>query len=195
MTCWISSNARALNWLAFGIEAASERVRDDVDKGFGQEEIFRTLEKVRAAALTSLPTTSSGCLRTIWRACRQLLTWRWSSIASSPTFIQQWRIPALSFIISQSKRAGRCRKNGPAILSTPLILYLYRPNTCQGEKCWRVRDHAFHTYFSNQRYLDMVTQKFGLETAKHIRQMASHNLERKHIPSQASEPNGVVGQH
>src|SRR4029077_1142038 len=35
------------NWLAFGIEAASERVRDDVDKGFGQEEIFRTIEKVR----------------------------------------------------------------------------------------------------------------------------------------------------
>ncbi len=39
------------NWLAFGIEAASERVRDDVDKGFGQEEIFRTLEKVRAAGI------------------------------------------------------------------------------------------------------------------------------------------------
>ena len=37
------------NWLAFGIEAASDRVRDDVDKGFDQEEIFRTLEKVRAA--------------------------------------------------------------------------------------------------------------------------------------------------
>ncbi len=34
------------NWLAFGIEAASDRVRDDVDKGFEQEEIFRTLEKV-----------------------------------------------------------------------------------------------------------------------------------------------------
>jgi len=39
------------NWLAFGIEAASERVRDDVDKGFGQEEIFRTLDKVRAAGI------------------------------------------------------------------------------------------------------------------------------------------------
>ena len=39
------------NWLAFGIEAASERVRDNVDKSFGQEEIFRTLEKVRAAGI------------------------------------------------------------------------------------------------------------------------------------------------
>ena len=39
------------NWLAFGIEAASERVRYDVDKGFGQEEIFRTIEKVRATGI------------------------------------------------------------------------------------------------------------------------------------------------
>src|SRR6476646_7708560 len=39
------------NWLAFGIEAASERVRDDVDKGFGQQEIFHTIDKVRAAGI------------------------------------------------------------------------------------------------------------------------------------------------
>ena len=36
-----------ITWLAFGIEAANEHVRDDVDKGFGQDEIFRTIEKVR----------------------------------------------------------------------------------------------------------------------------------------------------
>ena len=36
-----------VRWLAFGIEAASERVRKDVDKAFSQEDIFHTLEKVR----------------------------------------------------------------------------------------------------------------------------------------------------
>ena len=35
------------NWLAFGIEAASARVRDDVDKGFGQDLVYKTVEKVR----------------------------------------------------------------------------------------------------------------------------------------------------
>ena len=29
-----------VNWLAFGVEAASEHVRDEVDKGFVQEEMF-----------------------------------------------------------------------------------------------------------------------------------------------------------
>jgi hypothetical protein len=40
----------------------------------------------------------------------------------------------------------------------------------------------------------MVTKKFGLETAENIRQMASHNLARKHIPRQVPEANGVMGQ-
>ena len=40
-----------VRWLAFGIEAASERVREGVDKGFGQDLIFQTLEKVRAAGI------------------------------------------------------------------------------------------------------------------------------------------------
>src|SRR5438132_423771 len=38
-------------WLAFGIEAADEEVRDDVDKGFDQRDIFNTLERVRNAGI------------------------------------------------------------------------------------------------------------------------------------------------
>src|SRR5438067_668695 len=39
------------NWLAFGIESASERVRKDVDKGFKQDLIFETVERVRAVGI------------------------------------------------------------------------------------------------------------------------------------------------
>ncbi|MBI2822662.1 MAG: cobalamin B12-binding domain-containing protein, partial [Acidobacteria bacterium] len=39
------------NWLAFGIEAASERVRNDIDKGFQQDDIFQTLQRVRGAGI------------------------------------------------------------------------------------------------------------------------------------------------
>jgi len=40
-----------VNWLAFGIEAASERVRDDAQKGFDQDEAYKTFEAVRAAGI------------------------------------------------------------------------------------------------------------------------------------------------
>jgi len=42
------------------------------------------------------------------------------------------------------------------------------------------RDYAFDTYFNNPRYLNMMARKFGIETVKHIREMASCKLERKY---------------
>lgn len=41
------------------------------------------------------------------------------------------------------------------------------------------RDAAFDQYFSGKRYLDMVTQKFGWDTRRHIEQMSRHRLRRK----------------
>ena len=44
----------------------------------------------------------------------------------------------------------------------------------------RFRDRAFEIYFTRPEYLRMVERKFGPETAAHVREMASHRLERKH---------------
>jgi len=43
----------------------------------------------------------------------------------------------------------------------------------------KFRDSAFHEYFEDKRYLDMVTQHFGWETRKHIEEMAVHRLKRR----------------
>src|SRR5205823_2743163 len=38
----------------------------------------------------------------------------------------------------------------------------------------RFRDQAFLTYYTNQRYLEMVQRRFGLETVEHIRHMTRY---------------------
>ena len=43
----------------------------------------------------------------------------------------------------------------------------------------RVRDDAFHAYFSDARYLDMVTKRFGGETRQHIEEMSRQRLRRR----------------
>jgi hypothetical protein len=43
----------------------------------------------------------------------------------------------------------------------------------------RFRDDAFHEYFSNSRYLELVTKKFGKETRRHVEQMCDVRLPRK----------------
>src|SRR5207237_10892603 len=40
------------------------------------------------------------------------------------------------------------------------------------------RDQAFLTYYTSQRYLGMVAERFGAETVAQIKQMTSYRLER-----------------
>ena len=40
------------------------------------------------------------------------------------------------------------------------------------------RDNAFHEYFAAKRYLDMATQKFGIDTRRHIEEMSEARLKR-----------------
>jgi hypothetical protein len=43
----------------------------------------------------------------------------------------------------------------------------------------RFRDEAFHAYFANPRYLEMVESRFGPVTRRHVTEMSSHRLARR----------------
>jgi radical SAM superfamily enzyme YgiQ (UPF0313 family) len=45
----------------------------------------------------------------------------------------------------------------------------------------RFRDEAFHTYFASPRYLALAEAKFGADTVREIREMASQRLERRNV--------------
>jgi hypothetical protein len=42
----------------------------------------------------------------------------------------------------------------------------------------RFRDEAFLKYYTNERYLRMIAERFGPETLAHVQQMTSYRLER-----------------
>jgi len=51
----------------------------------------------------------------------------------------------------------------------------------------RFRDDAFLEYFGDEKYLEMVSEKFGAETRRHIESMSSVRLRRKLLEEQAAE--------
>ena len=52
----------------------------------------------------------------------------------------------------------------------------------------RFRDDAFVTYYTNPHYLDMIGRRFGPDTVAHIREMASHRLERDLLDGKLDVP-------
>ncbi|MCG3774475.1 MAG: Hopanoid C-2 methylase [Nitrospira sp.] len=168
-------------WLAFGIESGSDRVRDGVDKSFSQEEIFSTLKRVRAEGINvaanyifGLPDDDANSMKaTLDLALEVNAEWAnfYCTMAypGSPLYEQAlregWRLPSTWSGYSQH-----------AVDSVPLPT-----RHLPAAEVIRFRDAAFNTYFGEARYLEMISGRFGVETADHIRQMTSYRLERHDV--------------
>jgi anaerobic magnesium-protoporphyrin IX monomethyl ester cyclase len=160
--------ARAgFRWLAFGIEAASERVRADVDKAFTPELMLRTLEHVRAAGINiganyifGLPEDDAGSMRATLDLALELN-------AEYANFYCAMAYPGSSLYRLALDKGWPLpeRWSGYSQHSAEVL---------------RFRDQAFQAYFTDPRYLAMVERRFGLATVEHIREMTAHRLVRRH---------------
>jgi radical SAM superfamily enzyme YgiQ (UPF0313 family) len=166
------------NWLAFGIEAANPRVRADVQKGFDQEEIYKTLAEVRSAGINVIGNYIFGLpdddLATMQETLDLALELNcefanfYSAMAypGSPLYAQAvaegWQLPAAWSGYSQHARD---------------TLPLPTRHLAPGEVL-RFRDEAFLTYYTHPAYLQMVERKFGCAVVEQIRHMTEHRLER-----------------
>jgi radical SAM superfamily enzyme YgiQ (UPF0313 family) len=167
------------NWLAFGIEAASDRVLSDVDKRYEIEQVYETIGRVKAAGINIIGNYIFGLPEDDLESMQQTLDLAlelntefanfYSAMAypGSPLYRQAvakgWPLPATWSGYSQH-----------AVDTLPLPT----KHLPAGEVL-RFRDYAFQAYFTHQPYLDYVERRFGADTVAHIREMASHRLERK----------------
>jgi radical SAM superfamily enzyme YgiQ (UPF0313 family) len=176
-------------WLAFGIEAASERVRADVEKGFDQKDIVHTLNAVRSAGISivgnyifGLPEDDAASMQdTLSMACELnaeyanfYCTMAYPGSQLYATAVKEgWPLPSTWSGYSQH-----------SLDSLPLpTLHLTSSRVLQ------FRDAAFQLYYSRPEYLSMMRKRFGDATVAHIRDMTRRKLDR-HVSS--STTNTVV---
>jgi radical SAM superfamily enzyme YgiQ (UPF0313 family) len=168
------------NWLAFGIEAANAKVRDDVQKGFDQNDIFETLRKVWDHGIYvignyifGLPEDNHDTMEetldlSIRLNCEFANFYSAMAYPGSPLYqtavSNNWKLPETWGGYSQH-----------AVDSLPLPT-----NYLSGSEVLRFRDKAFQTYYKNADYLSMVERKFGVETVEHLRAMTTKTLERQY---------------
>jgi radical SAM superfamily enzyme YgiQ (UPF0313 family) len=173
------------NWLAFGIEAASERVRDDVDKGFGQDEIFRTIEKVRDAGINVIANYIFGLPEDDLESMQSTLELALELNCEFANFYSAMAYPG-SQLYNQALKEGWLLPETWSGYSQHSYDALPLPTKyLSGAEVLRFRDQAFHAYFHSAPYLAMINRKLGPKTAEQIRQMTSHKLERQYSPSSA----------
>lgn len=170
--------AAGLRWLALGIESGSAHVRDGAEKSFDQDDIREIVRQIQTAGINvignyifGLPDDTLETMRQTLDLARELnceFANFYSAMAypGSPLYGTAvevgWDLPESWSGFSQ--HSFDCRPLPTEHVSAADVL--------------RFRDDAFHEYFAGKRYLDMATQKFGVETRRHIEQMAEARLQR-----------------
>lgn len=171
------------NWLAFGIEAASERVRDDVDKGFGQDEIFQTIEQVRKGGINVIGNYIFGLPEDDLESMQATLDLALELNCEFANFYSAMAYPG-SHLYNLALQKGWPLPERWSGYSQHSVNSLPLPTKfLSGADVLRFRDQAFQSYFNNPAYLDRIRCKFGATTLREIKEMVSYDLDREYLGS------------
>ena len=169
------------NWLAFGIESASERVRKDAQKGFDQDKVYKTIEAVRTAGINVIGNFIFGLPEDDLESMQASLDLALELNCEFVNFCCAMAYPGSQLYNLALKEGWPLPEKWSGYSQHSVDTLPLLTKYVSGADVLRFRDHAFQVYFNSPKYLNMITQKFGPETAQHIREMASHKLVRKYV--------------
>lgn len=169
-----------INWLCLGIESANARVCNDVNKGLNRKDLARSVEMIREAGIHIIANYLFGLPEDDAESMQQTLDLALELNCEFSNFYCAMAYPG-SRLYERALEANLplpsswCGYSQHGFDTLPLpTKYLDAPEVL------RFRDRAFQEYFTNPRYLDMMEGTFGPPAVRHIKEMASHKLERKY---------------
>ncbi|MBI4476543.1 MAG: radical SAM protein [Acidobacteria bacterium] len=168
------------NWLALGIEAASERVLADVDKRYRRDEVFDTIGRLKAAGINVIGNYIFGLPEDTLESMQETLDLALELNTEFANFYSAMAYPG-SPLYQEAQRAGWRLPEKWSGYSQHSVDTLPLPTRhLPAGEVLRFRDRAFNAYFSHPAYLDLVRHKFGDHTLRQIRDMTAHRLERQY---------------
>ncbi len=167
------------NWLAFGIEAANEGVLTDVDKRYRVDEVYSVVEKVKSAGINIIGNFIFGLPEDTAETMQQTLDLARDLNCEFANFYCAMAYPGSPLYQQALERGWQLPEKWSGYSQHAVDTLPLPTKHLTAADVLRFRDDAFHGYFTDEGYLEMVRRKFGDDTVAHIRQMTSHRLERR----------------
>lgn len=168
-----------VNWLALGIEAASARVRDNVQKGIGQTDIYRTVEKIRDAGINVIGNYIFGLPEDDFDSMQATLDLALGLNCEFANFYSTMAYPGSQLYNLAITEGWQLPDSWAGYSQHAVDTMPLRTKYLTASQVLEFRDNAFQAYFNSPNYLNMIETKFGIKTVQHIREMAAHKLQRQ----------------
>lgn len=167
-------------WLALGIESGSKHVRDGVEKGrFDTDDILEIVAKVKKSGINIIGNYIFGLPDDDLDTMRETLEMAKEANCEFANFYSAMAYPGSRLYSLAVERNWK--------LPESWLGYSQHSYECQplctehisAAEVLKFRDEAFTEYFTGNRYLGMVKEKFGDEVVEHVNRMTQIKLERR----------------
>jgi radical SAM superfamily enzyme YgiQ (UPF0313 family) len=173
--------AAGVNWLALGIEAASERVRYDVRKVYGKGEVQNVVAAIKAAGINVIGNYIFGLPEDDLETMQATLDLALDLNCEFANFYCAMAYPGSKLYEKALENDWPLPEKWSGYSQLAVDTQPLPTNYLSWVEVLRFRDEAFQAYFNLPAYLQMIAQKFGAATANHIKEMASHKIARRLI--------------
>lgn len=180
--------AAGVNWLAFGIEAGADRVRDNVEKSFDQEEVYDVLGRVRDAGISVIGNYIFGLPEDDGETMRATLDLALDLRCEFANFYSAMAYPGSPLYALALRQGVPLPENWTGYSQHSRDCLPMPTRYLPARDVLRFRDEAFLKYYTDVRYLAMVQRRFGDDTVAHLREMTAHKLERHLLDGRLNVP-------
>ena len=171
-----------INWLCYGIEAGSQKVRKGVDKlGFNQDLIRKVIQMTKDAGIYILGNFIFGLPDDDLETMEETLNLAKELNCEYANFYAAMAYPGSRLYEEAVERRMELPKSwlGYAQLNEETLPLATK--YISGREVLSFRDKAFREYYTSPKYLEMIEEKFGQEVVSHINEMLKHEIRRKYV--------------
>jgi anaerobic magnesium-protoporphyrin IX monomethyl ester cyclase len=169
-----------VNWLALGVEAGNQTVRQQVSKGsFKEVDIRDVCATVRGAGINVISNYIFGLEHDTQETMRQTLD---LALELNTEMANMYPCQALPGSPIHTRARAEGRRLPDSYAGYAFLSYDAQPLSNQhltSAEILRFRDQAWQTYFNNPAYLNLVERKFGAAQRRNVEEMSRIQLRRR----------------
>jgi anaerobic magnesium-protoporphyrin IX monomethyl ester cyclase len=169
-----------VNWLALGIEAGNQTVRQEVSKGsFREVNIREICNTIRGSDINVISNYIFGFPEDNHETMRETLDLALELNTEMANMYPCQALPGSPLYHTAEENGWDLPENFEAFAFLSYESKPLRTKYLSAAEVLRFRDQAWHTYFNNPAYLSLVERKFGATERQNVERMSEIRLKRK----------------
>ncbi len=168
-----------INWLALGIESANPDVRDGAEKRMRVKDVKNVVRIIQDAGIRVIGNYIFGLPEDTLETLQETLDMAMDLNCEFANFYCAMAYPGSKLYEIAGKEGWDLPKEWHGFSQHSYEMLPLPTKHISAKEVLKFRDDAFHQYYENADYLNMIEKKFGGNVKGHIREMTKTRLKRK----------------